>query len=222
VEVPQKGRTRLLERELSRSRIERCDTVSLKLIRNAIFARHGYRFSSPDLTAHFGRFDWYRPDDLATKKLKAGELLTTIDKKNIELLKAIEKERQPETNQDSAVSALVGKEFVVNTPAGSTRFHMCAGTAAHVEVGGLVDQWKWTKHGSWSAQGSMVSFHWASEDGIEGYGEVVVCAGGGPCTYKTYRPFHRTIDEHAELDLDEFTSGAPVTLDVDGPASLCR
>jgi hypothetical protein len=35
----------------------------LRIARNEIFARHGRRFSSPDLQAHFNAQDWYRPSD---------------------------------------------------------------------------------------------------------------------------------------------------------------
>jgi hypothetical protein len=58
----------------------------LRLARNEIFARHGFTFASPDLTAYFKRFDWYNPRD--------GEVqLNPIEKRNIELFKEAERSR---------------------------------------------------------------------------------------------------------------------------------
>jgi hypothetical protein len=58
--------------------------------------------------------------------------------------------------------------------------------------------------------------------GMEGYGRVLGCAGGGECSYESYRPFDRSIDQSHELDLGEFKQGAMVSLTVEGPATLCR
>lgn len=51
---------------LSESRIGAADISGLtagdlRLLRNAIFAMHGYRFKSADLTEYFSRFSWYSP-----------------------------------------------------------------------------------------------------------------------------------------------------------------
>lgn len=46
----------------------------LRLMRNEIFARHGWRFKSEDLAAHFGAMDGYTPvEDNATVQLSAVE-----------------------------------------------------------------------------------------------------------------------------------------------------
>ena len=37
------------------------DRATLRIWRNAIYARHGYIFKSADLTAHFSRYEWYNP-----------------------------------------------------------------------------------------------------------------------------------------------------------------
>ena len=57
----------------------------LRLIRNEIWARHGYRFSSSDLQQNFSSQPWYRPvaDNAAIQ-------LTDVEKLNVDLLKAIE------------------------------------------------------------------------------------------------------------------------------------
>jgi hypothetical protein len=58
---------------------------NLKLMRNEIFARHGYRFKTGDLKQYFGSFDWYKPqfDDITDR-------LTEIERINIALIRKLE------------------------------------------------------------------------------------------------------------------------------------
>ncbi len=61
----------------------------LRLMRNTIYAQHGYEFSSPDLKAYFDQFAWYMPDP----NLKMEDiLLTEMEKEFIE--KILMKEKQ--------------------------------------------------------------------------------------------------------------------------------
>ena len=51
---------------LSRRKVTYDDIASLtkadrRILRNAIYARHGYRFKSKDLTDYFRQFPWYEP-----------------------------------------------------------------------------------------------------------------------------------------------------------------
>lgn len=59
---------------------------SLRLIRNEIFARHGYIFKSEDLKKYFGSQEWYKPqfNDVNGK-------LTEIEQLNIRLISDYEK-----------------------------------------------------------------------------------------------------------------------------------
>ena len=50
----------------------------LRIMRNEIFARHGYIFKSDDLSKYFSSYDWYAP-----KHDNVNHLLTEIDKANI-------------------------------------------------------------------------------------------------------------------------------------------
>ena len=82
---------------LTRGYLEPYPTEVLRLIRNEIYARHGYRFSDKELTQfyHSGGL-WY-----GTTLLKAQNplALTEIEKLNVELIATIEKERkQASTN----------------------------------------------------------------------------------------------------------------------------
>lgn len=51
----------LSENRIGAAEISGLTAGDLRLLRNAIFAMHGYRFKSPDLTEYFSRFDWYKP-----------------------------------------------------------------------------------------------------------------------------------------------------------------
>lgn len=58
----------------------------LRLIRNEIFARKGYRFQSPDLDVHFRARDWYAPSDAEIE-------LSEIERYNVQLLRLTEQSR---------------------------------------------------------------------------------------------------------------------------------
>jgi hypothetical protein len=73
-------------RLLSASDLQNVDKPTLRLIRNEIFARHGYLFKSDDLRSYFGRQPWY-----VGKYLDCNEMLTYIEKKNINIIKIYEK-----------------------------------------------------------------------------------------------------------------------------------
>jgi hypothetical protein len=58
----------------------------LRIIRNEIFARHGYIFKSADLKTHFENQEWYNP-----QVADVSNLLSDLEKLNIELLMRAEK-----------------------------------------------------------------------------------------------------------------------------------
>lgn len=66
------------------------DKATLRIMRNAILAKHGYMFSSPDLVEYFGSKPWFiaRPsnDDI-------DESLSLVEKLNIELIKGEETQK---------------------------------------------------------------------------------------------------------------------------------
>lgn len=57
----------------------------LRLMRNAIFARHGYKFKSDDLTEYFNNFSWYNP-----LYRDVNDRLSNIEKKNIDFISKYE------------------------------------------------------------------------------------------------------------------------------------
>ncbi len=58
----------------------------LEMMRNEIFARHGYCFKKKELRQRFEKEEWYVPDNVDIK-----DRLTEIEKKNITLIKRFEK-----------------------------------------------------------------------------------------------------------------------------------
>lgn len=55
----------------------------LRILRNAIYARHGYKFKDPELTEYFSRFKWYIPSYNNVQ-------LTDTEKYNVDLIQAHE------------------------------------------------------------------------------------------------------------------------------------
>ena len=76
---------------LTRGYLEPYPTEVLRLIRNEIYARHGYRFSDQRLTDFYNKDGlWY---GIATIKQQPTEL-TQVEQLNVELILTIEKERK--------------------------------------------------------------------------------------------------------------------------------
>jgi len=66
------------------------NTNELRLLRNEIFARKGYKFKSKDLNDYFTQFNWYNPKVSQIDSIN--KLLSEIDVRNIEFIKNIEKQ----------------------------------------------------------------------------------------------------------------------------------
>ena len=80
-QYPQASTRRLTEKDVENLRNE-----ELRLMRNEIYARHGYSFKLVDMREHFDKLDWYMPvsADVANQ-------LTKVEKENAELIKRYEK-----------------------------------------------------------------------------------------------------------------------------------
>jgi hypothetical protein len=71
---------------ISNSILEELDKQQLRIIRNSIYARHGYNFKSSDLQDYFSKFSWY-----SGTKVDVDNELTEIDKLNIQNIISYEK-----------------------------------------------------------------------------------------------------------------------------------
>lgn len=77
-----------LDSKLTEPELANMSKGLLRLIRNAIYARHGRTFNSYDLQRFFGYETWYKPNPNYSD-----DLLTEIDKYNIELIQKYEAQK---------------------------------------------------------------------------------------------------------------------------------
>ena len=71
--------------ELSYEDLKSYSKDEKRILRNAIFAKHGYIFKSEDLKNYFGQFAWYAP-----KYSDINDQLNPIEKRNVGVLKILE------------------------------------------------------------------------------------------------------------------------------------
>ncbi len=75
----------LLDQQLAVGQIERMSRRDLRLLRNTIYARHGYQFRSELLNSYFDSTDWYKSRaDFHAKDLSA------VDQRNLKLVRSVE------------------------------------------------------------------------------------------------------------------------------------
>ena len=75
----------LSEKKLSDSDLKGKSNKELEIMRNSIYARHGYRFKRDDLSAYFSQFSWYTPktNDMTSVYSEMSE----IEKYNVDFIK---------------------------------------------------------------------------------------------------------------------------------------
>lgn len=73
--------TQASKKLLTEEDVENMDAYDLKLMRNEIYARHGYSFKNKEIRKHFEQFDWYIPTSVDVR-----ENLKDIEVKNIALI----------------------------------------------------------------------------------------------------------------------------------------
>jgi len=65
---------------LSREEVDTVESLAkLRILRNALYAGHGYRFNSPDLGSYFSQYKWFKPRHASVK-----DMLTEIDQQNLD------------------------------------------------------------------------------------------------------------------------------------------
>lgn len=73
-------------RTLTPKDVENLTNEELRLMRNEIYARHGYSFKLADMRDHFDKLDWYMPMSVDVKNS-----LTKLEEANATLIKRYEK-----------------------------------------------------------------------------------------------------------------------------------
>lgn len=76
---------RASSRALKEADVENLRQEELRMMRNEIYARHGYSFTNQDMQEHFAKVDWYMPVALDVK-----DRLTPVEAKNVALIKQYE------------------------------------------------------------------------------------------------------------------------------------
>ena len=84
-DVPSDDYSWLSERLATAADIKGKTSAGIRLMRNAIFARHGYIFKDKSLTEYFSKFSWYKAE-----RNDVTGLLNDIETKNIAFLKSHE------------------------------------------------------------------------------------------------------------------------------------
>ncbi|MDZ4810926.1 MAG: YARHG domain-containing protein [Bacteroidota bacterium] len=74
------------ERLLTNSDLMGLNLLDLKIMRNEIYARHGFIFQKDDMRQFFNSQSWYRP-----LYVNVDNLLTSVEKSNIHLIKDFER-----------------------------------------------------------------------------------------------------------------------------------
>lgn len=87
INYPKTDKSIVISSKIDSVVIKEMTPTNLRLLRNEIFARHGYIFMSKELTRYFSNFDWYNPTTTANK---IDNKLTEIDRYNISLIKSAE------------------------------------------------------------------------------------------------------------------------------------
>lgn len=71
--------------KLDTNSINKLSSIHLKLIRNEVFAHHGYKFKSREMKLHFGSCQWYQP-----RFENVNHLLNETEKYNVSFIKKFE------------------------------------------------------------------------------------------------------------------------------------
>jgi hypothetical protein len=91
IKSPKTGQEIILSSKIDSIEISQMTVENLRLLRNEIFARHGYIFKSQELTEYFSKFDWYQPNLTSDQ---VDEKLSETDRYNISLIKSLESDKK--------------------------------------------------------------------------------------------------------------------------------
>lgn len=190
----ERGDREVLDEPLDPGALSTCSPRELRLLRNAIFARHGYRFRDEALRAHFGRFEWYRPDPRATRRLRRGKGLSPTERENIQRIERAE--RGGGIPDRLAPPDLAGKRLVHQAASTVDVYHFCPGNRVVCEhrVSEIKDD---REHGRWRWEGDRLVLHFTRATGGKPQGKPLHCAA--VCEYASYEPFEKRIDRTEKI-----------------------
>ena len=85
--------------KLKKEYFSKFDNQRLRLIRNELYAYHGYSFNSQDLSDFFKEKKWYKPTQKTIETISSE--LSEIERYNIGMIQEIETKRQKSTNNNN-------------------------------------------------------------------------------------------------------------------------
>jgi hypothetical protein len=103
------GDTSYLDNIIEKRHIEYFSKHDLRLLRNTIFARYGYKFTAPDLKMHFTKFSWYNGNNV-----NARHKLTETDWINAALIQSLERSTEAKLENDRENLFILDKLFAVD------------------------------------------------------------------------------------------------------------
>ncbi len=80
--------------KLNKEDISHLTLKELYIMRNEIYAKHGYKFNNKNLELKFYKKDWYKRFESKGRKLTKDVELSEIEKHNAELIKEVEKSKK--------------------------------------------------------------------------------------------------------------------------------
>lgn len=78
-----------LDKQFEDAALDRLDSEELSILRNSIYAKYGYIFSSKEYSEYFSQFSWYKP---ASKDVN--DKFSTIDTENIKKIARLERMKE--------------------------------------------------------------------------------------------------------------------------------
>ena len=82
---------RVHAKELSKEDLKRYTKEQLKILRNSLIARYGYIFKDKELASIFEKLPWYKPDPNASTSEIIDQLMSPIERKNLDTILQVEK-----------------------------------------------------------------------------------------------------------------------------------
>ena len=75
----------LSQRRVTAADLQGKSKAELRILRNAIYARHGYKFKSADLMSYFKKYSWYHP-----QSSDVSAQLSSLEQSNVQFIKSYE------------------------------------------------------------------------------------------------------------------------------------
>lgn len=136
--------------KLTDSDLSGYSVADLKIIRNAIYAKHGYIFKSEELRSYFEKYDWYKAQYTDVTKN-----LSPIETSNAKFIKALESGGEASETKEKQTSCDEAFEVSIVDPSGPTNIRDKPSGATVMQIdGNAVIKVKNSERGWWRIEGN--------------------------------------------------------------------